>query len=140
MDCLAYGTPVEKDFAIAAMGSLVGLLVTAFTLGYASIEKKHPENVVIALRIWAISAAPPMLSVAFEFVGGGFAKGASIGPGSMLVGVSVFSIMVAPFTFLGSFGAVLPGKGGLAMELLRVTIFLGWLCAAFIALSIAAAI
>lgn len=127
MSCVACAHPDEQSFTIAVAASLIGLLATAFTLGYTSLEKKHPEAVAHAIRIWAIVAAPPMAAIGYAVATGSLTRTYILD--SPLVPVSVLSAVFAPFPFLVSIAFVFPGKGGLFLELLRVTIFVGWLSA-----------
>ncbi|AKV01524.1 hypothetical protein AKJ09_08187 [Labilithrix luteola] len=141
MDSLAYETPFEQHLAIALLGSVLGLLATALTLGYASIGKKHPEGVASALNLWAVGAAPPMLFAAYALVTGLFARGSTARPEDCsLLGLSFVSVLFAPLWFCASLATARPSRKGLFIEVLRLSVFLGWLLSSAVTIGLAAAV
>lgn len=126
---------------VTAIVSFAGLLGTAFTLGYVSAAKKHSVDVANALRLWAMGAAPPIVFAAYVLAFGVLERGTTLSAeDSSLLGLSSVSLFFAPLWFCTSLATARPFRNGVFVEVLRLTIFVGWLAAGGITLGLAAGI
>lgn len=126
--------------AMMVVVSIAGLLASAFTLGYASIGEKQPSS-AMALRLWVMGAAPPIVFASYGFAAGVFERGTTLRPeDSSLLGLSFVSLLFAPLWFSASVATAGPFRNGVLVDVLRLSILLGWLAAAGLTTVVASSI